>query len=657
MESLERKILEACAFRLLQVHEGRISVDMAGIEATVVEGLLCPTGDIDRHVAPSGWTSAEAIARGLTLEMNVRGARSTLVDWKSITERLPHLPTVVHEGMTFVRCPPHRGERWGDGHVTPNMEVMLGPAAHPEIVATVGLMAELQRLDTVLTYRITQRSVHDALAVGLTVERMVEALDRVGRHGIPANVRANVEDFARQAVQLEPLLVARVPRDAVPRVKAALGTTWFEEPAPGLLLVRMDSRKALESAIVAAGLGALELEPRREAPAARTMATPRAETTALAAPVSRSATEESPGRKGPSSSLVAVAWRLPCRARLAGTPATSPSSTSSPCTTLSTRSIRSCARGRRGSRAPRDRMRRRCSLPAWPRCVTWRSSPTPSSRRVSLRARRSPASLRWATERHPVHVYQERERTLAGLTKAQMETVAELMGDELFPLPEVGELPRVDRGTIADDLAAIAGSGEAVLVEIRSMKGPRVLELEVERLVARGNQMVILGTDLETDEALAIPVVDVLGYGRSADAAFDPFSEGSLLGAGATSAPFAAGAMKPGRNDPCPCGSGRKIQEVSRGVIHLGPLDKRPPPGRTAGHLQKSGERPQAGSRRHARPLLHLSSPHHGGDRRPGQFGIACIVQGLELSSAAELIAACIACLATAGTCPPLLAR
>jgi hypothetical protein len=87
----------------------------------------------------------------------------------------------------------------GDGHVTPSFEVMLGPAASLEVVAVVGLVAELVRLDHVLTFKLSAASVAAGIAAGVAHDDMWRALQSVGPHGMPPNVEVLVRDWASQA--------------------------------------------------------------------------------------------------------------------------------------------------------------------------------------------------------------------------------------------------------------------------------------------------------------------------------------------------------------------------------------------------------------------------------------------------------------------------
>jgi hypothetical protein len=87
----------------------------------------------------------------------------------------------------------------GDGHVTPSFEVMLGPAASLEVVAVVGLVAELVRLDHVLTFKLSATSVAAGMAAGVARDDMWRALQSVGPHGMPPNVEVLVRDWASQA--------------------------------------------------------------------------------------------------------------------------------------------------------------------------------------------------------------------------------------------------------------------------------------------------------------------------------------------------------------------------------------------------------------------------------------------------------------------------
>ena len=146
---------------------------------------------------------------------------------------------VVLDRQTFLRRAAPRAST-GDGHVTPSLEVMLGPEATLDVTMKTALMAEPIRFDTVLTFKLTQASISSAVALGLDAEAMLETLAQVGRHGIPANVRAMVEDWTRSARSARIRAVWQIELSSAETadvVARALGNRVVARPLPTLLLV------------------------------------------------------------------------------------------------------------------------------------------------------------------------------------------------------------------------------------------------------------------------------------------------------------------------------------------------------------------------------------------------------------------------------------
>jgi hypothetical protein len=174
------------------------------------------------------------------------------------------LATLMHEGHAFVRRTEpevmRRGEPGaGDGHVTPSFEIMLGPRADPEIIATLGLAAEPVRMDRVITLKLTPSSVASAIACGLGYDAIAAALASVGRHAVPENVAIMVRDWAEGAriVRVRPVWSAECStKETADAAQKALGERVIARPTPTLLLVADDPTAALNRAKVrTVGLG------------------------------------------------------------------------------------------------------------------------------------------------------------------------------------------------------------------------------------------------------------------------------------------------------------------------------------------------------------------------------------------------------------------
>jgi hypothetical protein len=171
-------------------------------------------------------------------------------------------------GHTWVRRRSETLELRGDGHVTPNLEVFLGPGAHPTLVVTIGLGAELVRVDNVLTFRLSPASVRTGLGVGLTAQELIEALERVGPHGLADNVRHSVLDFARQAriAELRTATVLRLPADSAAAFCAKYEGMDIERVTPEVVLVRSDwDQKELERCLEGLGVYVRDVDASRDA--------------------------------------------------------------------------------------------------------------------------------------------------------------------------------------------------------------------------------------------------------------------------------------------------------------------------------------------------------------------------------------------------------
>ncbi|GEM_PF-4409812 len=193
----------------------------------------CVRGFIDQR----GGTSQ--VEKGFHLESDTTSIFDYLQDAIAMIDSFDHHQSQDDDWLR--KCSPPT-ERTGDGHVTPNLEVMLGPAAHPEVVAVVSLGCELRQVDRVLTFRITPESVARGRVAGLAPGQLAGTLESVGRHAVPANVLQLVGEWE------EATRPARIARG------------WF-------LFIGSDLHPALEKGILAPHLigspmaGVLELDP------------------------------------------------------------------------------------------------------------------------------------------------------------------------------------------------------------------------------------------------------------------------------------------------------------------------------------------------------------------------------------------------------------
>ncbi len=247
------------ADRLLQVAREGGSIRDARTHA-------CLPGDL--------WISAEAFARAarraeVEPQLVGREGRAILAGTRSVADRIDELrrrllfsgpcDQVRREDVDWIRRLPsgRLRPRQGDGHVTPSFEVLLGPAADLETCTIVALGAELQRIDRVLTLRLTPESVRAGLSCGLDPAQLLETLDLVGRHPVPDNVAKLVREWACGA------RAARVERgwsvfvDATTQralAQGPLASFIRDAPVPGVLNVAAYTPRALlETSLAEAG--------------------------------------------------------------------------------------------------------------------------------------------------------------------------------------------------------------------------------------------------------------------------------------------------------------------------------------------------------------------------------------------------------------------
>ena len=204
-------------------------------------------------VGSEGWVSEEALTRALAIdvrpraqwplwvspyEFNLVGGPEFAVaaDLVAATDFL----RIVHEGETFVHGHVHEENQRGDGHVTPSLEVMLGPEANLDLTVTIALSAEPVRFDRVLTFKLTQASVSSAASLGLDGPTILDALKRVGPHPVPRNVISMVEDWAHNArsARIQAAWVVELSSsEAADIASRALGKNVIARPTPTLLLI------------------------------------------------------------------------------------------------------------------------------------------------------------------------------------------------------------------------------------------------------------------------------------------------------------------------------------------------------------------------------------------------------------------------------------
>ena len=210
------------------------------------------------------WFIAGAVRRALAADQRVAMLFEGPEDVSVALEAF-ELATV--DGIELARRPQPSPDGTGDGHVTPSFEIFLGPAADLGVTRLVALAAEPTRLDAVATFKLTPKSIASAARLGVSIDEVLGALERVGPHGVPANVRATVLDWASSVGTAKVRTVFAVECSAVEtadRAARALGTHVVQRPTPTLLLVDTDPHAKLVKAGVVLGADTLPPVRRRE---------------------------------------------------------------------------------------------------------------------------------------------------------------------------------------------------------------------------------------------------------------------------------------------------------------------------------------------------------------------------------------------------------
>lgn len=195
---------------------------------------------------------ARAAARGLADQWN---APVRYTEAHAAASLVAGLRGVVRSGGA-VAWVPQPDKRLGQGWVTPNLELYLGPGAPAELVVDVGLFAELEQVDQMLRFRLTPASVAVGIRSGLTEALILAALADIGTTPVPENVVAMAREFVSKA------RVARVTRpwwvelsgtvpEATRAQLVALGSTPLET---GHLVPSTVSRAAIEAVLAGAGV-------------------------------------------------------------------------------------------------------------------------------------------------------------------------------------------------------------------------------------------------------------------------------------------------------------------------------------------------------------------------------------------------------------------
>lgn len=252
LDAAEQMISEALLNRWLQGSDQFLPnvPALTRLDRSIVAGTACA-----RYAAAlrgNGWTSVAAVVR-LTSGAH-RSVGQVSIAQQQLSEH-PYFQVVHHEGAAWVRKRAPEPAR-GDGHVTPSFEILLGPGASLETVGRVGLCCELQRIDHVLTLKLTPGSVAAARAAGLPADEIREALRAVGPHGLPDNVAVMLDDWiagVRTVRVRTGRFIFAQDDDTTQRLEHELRGSIIDRPAPRVLEIAENlTDAALSSALARA---------------------------------------------------------------------------------------------------------------------------------------------------------------------------------------------------------------------------------------------------------------------------------------------------------------------------------------------------------------------------------------------------------------------
>jgi len=530
----------------------------AGLDAGVLgmrDGLLAPAPEaLRRHdgttrgavasYVGSEWTSLERIARFRAGVLYAQSPELAHQQWDDTLVQLPTTPGVErceHEGHTFVRrIAGGPATDWragsGDGHVTPSLEVMLGPDCHPRLALEVGLFAELVRIDRVLTFKLTRDSVAAGASLGLDLAHMLAVLDRVGRHAVPDNVQVTVRDFAKAArfVTIWPAQVLTASSvEAADRLASELGDKVLERPTPTMILVAAAEKdvanRAARAGVPSAGQIVSTQHPLEHGPVTQRALPERRPTPSLRARflASKDALATTAPTRGPSgivAALLAAATDEPVRAMLTVALELWREVEAPFAVWMKTLDLDDHNEALLMAQATPLAFAPLLMMEPVARDATFARSKTLEAlvRRMTGEHRDSFAGRRLGKlMRHPAA-----ERYFFESISGVVHALGSLADGEAAPRigspPSEKAIDLVDGRPRAADLGAqstaalrsaldgYVSTGTDVWLRVRSKSGERVLHYLPEQLLTRGREVTLLGTDLDDEASRSFPLNAVI---------------------------------------------------------------------------------------------------------------------------------------------------
>lgn len=155
-------------------------------------------------------------------------------------------------------------------HLQPSFEVLVPPETPVPVLLSIGRVAELRRVDQVLTLQVTRQSIVRAVEQGLSVEQILKSLEDAVHAGVPQNVAASIKSWAGQAGQAQFVdgLLLIIRADAEPLVQGDPELSGvLERVAAGVYLVPERSATVVQRRLKAHGIIAREGVVRSSGPA------------------------------------------------------------------------------------------------------------------------------------------------------------------------------------------------------------------------------------------------------------------------------------------------------------------------------------------------------------------------------------------------------
>lgn len=556
------RMLDGAALEGLLANEGGRLVPALGALRSAVSDASAGWDELDAwaraHAPADRWLSLEALARAYArarhVEANLRKFEERgfltvdppeLARVRSALAAAPSLEVLEHEGATFVRRAARDANATGDGHITPSFEIMLGPGCFPALALELALAAEPVRIDRVLTLKLTPGSVAAGCGLGLSADEILAALERVGRHGVPDNVRAMVLEWARGArvaTARKVWMIECSSAEAAEAAARALGGSLVARPSATLVLASeaLSSPAAiLGKAGVSLRGGAAAAPPRERAKAPRSIeplwTEPAPELVARFrddAPARGAAHDKEDDEEDEDSLLDAPSMtlrRLAARAENAG-PARSALLLAAELWIASEEAFISWSRGLPGDDAS-------IAIPlasTTPLLFAELIALPPSARQRVLARSKSVTALVENAHREGSKGFtvQGDELVRSLRTRSVRDALGRDLGktlqwiDEPAPASTAGEAaapaakpgpPKpADLATMPpeDVLAAFEraiASGSDLWLRVSSKsQGERAVHLRPERVLVRGNETTLLGTELETELGRSFPLPNVV---------------------------------------------------------------------------------------------------------------------------------------------------